>query len=133
MQLFVFPYQLRSMIPVDEHLPRKWVVGQTNVYNCSPGLHAFPDRGTVSYCSFSGGLFFAKPMRDNKYITMMDPFQIKYGNVLSGALVLPALLGDILWVSCTLLGLGEHTCSNRSNQITSPVENFYCVNFFIFL
>lgn len=60
-------------------------------------------------CSLSGGLFFAKPMRDKEYITMMDPFQIKYGNVLSGALVLPSLLGDILWVSCTLLGLGENT------------------------
>lgn len=50
----------------------------------------------------------------------MDPFQIKYGNVLSGALVLPALLGDILWVSCTLLGLGEHTytdaCVREYNQ-----------------
>ncbi|XP_074518563.1 high-affinity choline transporter 1-like [Halichoeres trimaculatus] len=53
-----------------------------------------------------GGLFFAKPMRDKKYITMMDPFQIKYGKVLSGALVLPSLLVDVLWVSCTLLGLG---------------------------
>eukprot|EP00064_Thunnus_orientalis_P006016 superscaffoldBa00000607_g6030 len=53
-----------------------------------------------------GGLFFAKPMRDKKYITMMDPFQVKYGKVLSGALVLPALLVDVLWVSCTLLGLG---------------------------
>ncbi|CAJ1053284.1 high-affinity choline transporter 1-like [Xyrichtys novacula] len=53
-----------------------------------------------------GGLFFAKPMREKKYITMMDPFQIKYGKVLSGALVLPSLLVDVLWVSCTLLGLG---------------------------
>ncbi|KAF7663206.1 hypothetical protein LDENG_00216980 [Lucifuga dentata] len=53
-----------------------------------------------------GGLFFAKPMRDKKYITMMDPFQIKYGKVLSGALVLPALLTDVLWISCTLLSLG---------------------------
>lgn len=55
-----------------------------------------------------GGLFFAKPMRDKKYVTMMDPFQIKYGKVLSGALVLPSLLVDVLWVSCTLLGLGKH-------------------------
>ncbi|XP_072240304.1 high-affinity choline transporter 1-like [Leuresthes tenuis] len=53
-----------------------------------------------------GGLFFAKPMRDKKYVTMMDPFQEKYGKVLSGALVLPCLLVDVLWVSCTLLGLG---------------------------
>ncbi|XP_017287917.1 high-affinity choline transporter 1 [Kryptolebias marmoratus] len=53
-----------------------------------------------------GGLFFAKPMREKNYITMMDPFQRKYGKVLSGALVLPCLLVDVLWVSCTLLGLG---------------------------
>ncbi|XP_030290100.1 high-affinity choline transporter 1-like isoform X3 [Sparus aurata] len=53
-----------------------------------------------------GGLFFAKPMRDKKYITMMDPFQIKYGKILSAVLVLPCLLGDLMWVSCTLLGLG---------------------------
>ncbi|XP_023258294.1 high affinity choline transporter 1-like [Seriola lalandi dorsalis] len=53
-----------------------------------------------------GGLFFVKPMRDKKYITVMDPFQRKYGAVLSGALVLPSLLVDVLWVSCTLLGLG---------------------------
>ncbi|XP_042340923.1 high-affinity choline transporter 1-like [Plectropomus leopardus] len=53
-----------------------------------------------------GGLFFAKPMRNKKYVTMMDPFQIKYGKVLSGALVLPSLLMDLLWVACTLLGLG---------------------------
>lgn len=41
------------------------------------------------------------------YITMMDPFQIKYGNLLSGALVLPSIMMDILWVASTLLGLGE--------------------------
>lgn len=61
----------------------------------------------ISYTA-QGGLFFAKPMRDKKYVTMMDPFQIKYGKVLSGALVLPSLLVDVLWVSCTLLGLGKH-------------------------
>ncbi|TNN37749.1 High affinity choline transporter 1 [Liparis tanakae] len=54
-----------------------------------------------------GGLFFAKPMRDKKYVTMLDPLQIKYGNVLSGALVLPCILVDVLWVSTTLLGLGN--------------------------
>lgn len=64
----------------------------------------------ISYIA-QGGIFFAKPMRDKKYITMMDPFQIRYGKVLSGALVLPVLLVDLLWVSCTLLGLGKHTSS----------------------
>ncbi|XP_041789890.1 high-affinity choline transporter 1-like [Chelmon rostratus] len=76
------------------------------VYTPKKGLvwALMPIQYSVSF--ILGGLFFAKPMRDKKYITMMDPFQINYGKVLSGALVLPSLLVDVLWVSCTLLGLG---------------------------
>ncbi|XP_040002954.1 high-affinity choline transporter 1-like isoform X2 [Xiphias gladius] len=76
------------------------------VYTPKMGLiwALMPIQYSVSF--IIGGLFFAKPMRDKKYITMMDPFQIKYGSLLSGALVLPSLLVDVLWVSCTLLGLG---------------------------
>ncbi|XP_070684212.1 high-affinity choline transporter 1-like [Pempheris klunzingeri] len=76
------------------------------VYSPKMGLiwALMPLQYSVSF--IIGGLFFAKPMRDKKYITMMDPFQIKYGKILSGALVLPSLLVDVLWVSCTLLGLG---------------------------
>ncbi|XP_070847074.1 high affinity choline transporter 1-like [Chaetodon trifascialis] len=55
---------------------------------------------------FLGGFFFAKPMRENKYVTMMDPFQQKYGNVMSSALILPALVADVLWVARTLVSLG---------------------------
>lgn len=54
-----------------------------------------------------GGFFFAKPMRENKYVTMMDPFQHKYGNVLSSALIFPALVADVLWVARTLVSLGK--------------------------
>ncbi|KAM4595392.1 high affinity choline transporter 1-like [Fundulus diaphanus] len=54
---------------------------------------------------FLGGFFFAKPMRENKYMTMMDPFQKKYGNVLSSALIFPALVADVLWVARTLVSL----------------------------
>lgn len=46
-------------------------------------------------------------MRENKYVTMMDPFQQKYGNVLSSALILPALVADVLWVARTLVSLGK--------------------------
>ncbi|KAM9769646.1 high-affinity choline transporter 1-like [Menidia menidia] len=76
------------------------------VYNPKMGLiwALMPLQYSLSF--IIGGLFFAKPMRDRKYVTMMDPFQEKYGRVLSGALVLPCLLVDVLWVSCTLLGLG---------------------------
>ncbi|KAK7929684.1 hypothetical protein WMY93_006079 [Mugilogobius chulae] len=55
---------------------------------------------------FLGGFFFAKPMRENKYMTMMDPFQQKYGNFLSSALIFPALVADVLWVARTLVSLG---------------------------
>ncbi|XP_072318663.1 high affinity choline transporter 1-like [Eucyclogobius newberryi] len=55
---------------------------------------------------FLGGFFFAKPMRENKYMTMMDPFQLKYGNFMSSALIIPALVADVLWVARTLVSLG---------------------------
>ncbi|XP_077426777.1 high affinity choline transporter 1-like [Vanacampus margaritifer] len=55
---------------------------------------------------FLGGFFFAKPMRENKYVTMMDPFQKKYGNFVSNALIIPALVADVLWVARTLVSLG---------------------------
>ncbi|XP_033984812.1 high-affinity choline transporter 1-like [Trematomus bernacchii] len=76
------------------------------VYSPKMGLiwALMPLQYSVSF--IIGGIFFAKPMRDKEYVTMMDPFQIKYGKVLSTALVLPALLVDVLWVSCTLLSLG---------------------------
>ncbi|XP_068596401.1 high-affinity choline transporter 1-like [Brachionichthys hirsutus] len=62
---------------------------------------------TAALSFFVGGLFFAKPMRDREYVTMMDPFQIKYGNVISGILSVALLITDILWVAGTLIGLGS--------------------------
>ncbi|XP_071213889.1 high affinity choline transporter 1-like [Salvelinus alpinus] len=52
------------------------------------------------------GLFFAKPMRSQRYVTMMDPFQRRYGNSITTALLLPALISDVLWVACILAALG---------------------------
>ena len=46
-------------------------------------------------------------MRDKKYVTMMDPLQIKYGNVITGVLSVALLICDILWVTGTLTGLGK--------------------------
>ncbi|XP_054879402.1 high-affinity choline transporter 1-like isoform X4 [Poeciliopsis prolifica] len=45
-------------------------------------------------------------MRNSKYITMMDPFQIKYGKVPTAALSLACLVSEIMWVTGTLIGLG---------------------------
>ncbi|XP_067841842.1 high affinity choline transporter 1-like [Heptranchias perlo] len=62
----------------------------------------------ICYC-FSlifGGLFFAKPMRTKQYVTMMDPFQRKFGNTMSSLLFIPAVLGDIFWSASILAALG---------------------------
>ncbi|XP_036963312.1 high affinity choline transporter 1-like [Acanthopagrus latus] len=53
-----------------------------------------------------GGLFFAKPMRSKRYVTMLDPFQHRYGNMFTAILLLPAMFSDVLWVACILAALG---------------------------
>ncbi|XP_029926920.1 high-affinity choline transporter 1-like [Myripristis murdjan] len=53
-----------------------------------------------------GGLFLAKPMRDRKYVTMLDPFQIKYGNASVVLLSLAAVVTEVVWMGSTLLALG---------------------------
>ncbi|XP_041637361.1 high affinity choline transporter 1-like [Cheilinus undulatus] len=53
-----------------------------------------------------GGLFFAKPMRDQNYITMMDPFQRKYGKTLTGFLSIVPFISEMMWVPVTLISLG---------------------------
>ncbi|XP_068440226.1 high-affinity choline transporter 1-like [Clinocottus analis] len=53
-----------------------------------------------------GGLFFAEPMREKRYVTMMDPFQIKYGKVPMALFAVATLVTDILWVTSTLISLG---------------------------
>ncbi|KAM4607420.1 high-affinity choline transporter 1-like [Polymixia lowei] len=60
----------------------------------------------VGIFTMTGGLFFAKPMRDRKYVTMMDPFQIKYGKVPTTVLSVLSLVVDTVWVPTTLIGLG---------------------------
>ncbi|XP_071753843.2 high-affinity choline transporter 1-like [Centroberyx gerrardi] len=84
-----------------------FILGLTEaVYTPSMGLTWAVMPVTAALSFTVGGLFFAKPMRDKKYVTMMDPFQIKYGKVLSGVLSVAPLISDIIWVTGTLIGLG---------------------------
>ncbi|GMS96225.1 hypothetical protein PENTCL1PPCAC_18400 [Pristionchus entomophagus] len=53
-----------------------------------------------------GGVLFAKRMREEGYITMLDPFQIKYGQRVGGLMFLPALLGETFWSAAILSALG---------------------------
>ena len=55
----------------------------------------------------SGGLFFAKKMREKNYMTMLDPLQEKYGNWMGGLLYVPAFLGETMWTASILGALGS--------------------------
>ncbi|XP_071371271.1 high-affinity choline transporter 1-like [Centroberyx affinis] len=76
------------------------------VYTPGMGLTWAVMPAAAALCFTVGGLFFAKPMRDRKYVTMMDPFQIKYGKVVSAVLSVALLISEIIWVTGTLIGLG---------------------------
>lgn len=54
-----------------------------------------------------GALFFVKPIRSKNYVTLADPFQNKYGNMVAAILFIPSIIADILWVACILGILGK--------------------------
>ncbi|XP_019725242.1 high-affinity choline transporter 1-like isoform X2 [Hippocampus comes] len=84
-----------------------FVVGLTEmVYTPDFGLAWAVMPITISSSFIIGGVFLAKPMRDRKYVTMMDPFHDKYGKVISGVFSVALMLTDLVWVPSTLMGLG---------------------------
>lgn len=60
--------------------------------------------------SLPGGILFAKKMRARKYVTMIDPFQEKYGPRMGGFMYIPALFGEIFWSGAILASLGGSIC-----------------------
>lgn len=61
----------------------------------------------LSVCLCPGALFFVKPIRSRNYVTLMDPFQNKYGNTVAAVIFIPALIADVMWAACILGILGE--------------------------
>ncbi|NXO57147.1 SC5A7 protein, partial [Aramus guarauna] len=53
-----------------------------------------------------GGFFFVNPMRSKNYVTVMDPLQATYGNVMGSLLFIPPLLGEVFWFAAILASLG---------------------------
>ncbi|KAG1667128.1 High-affinity choline transporter 1 [Nymphon striatum] len=53
-----------------------------------------------------GGMFFANKMREQGYVTMLDPFQDTFGERMGGLLFIPALCGEIFWSAAILSALG---------------------------
>lgn len=55
-----------------------------------------------------GAIFFVKPLREMKAVTLLDPFQELYGHRIGGLLFIPAILGDVFWVASILNALGKY-------------------------
>ncbi|NXX48041.1 SC5A7 protein, partial [Tricholaema leucomelas] len=53
-----------------------------------------------------GGFFFVNPMRSKNYMTVMDPLQETYGNLMGSLLFIPPLLGEVFWFAAILASLG---------------------------
>lgn len=56
----------------------------------------------------TGGFFFVNPMRSKNYVTVMDPLQEIYGNLMGSLLFIPPLLGEVFWFAAILASLGEY-------------------------
>lgn len=56
---------------------------------------------------FFGGIFFAKKFRQMEYITMLDPFQMKFGAKMGGFIFIPCVLGELMWCASILSALGS--------------------------
>ncbi|XP_060596317.1 high-affinity choline transporter 1-like [Ruditapes philippinarum] len=54
----------------------------------------------------TGGLVYAKPMRERCYMTMLDPFHERFGNVIVMLVYLASLCGDLFWTASILSALG---------------------------
>ena len=53
-----------------------------------------------------GGLFFAKKMRRLEYTTLVDPFEDRFGKTWAAVLMIPALLGELIWGAELLAAIG---------------------------
>ncbi|XP_062910439.1 high-affinity choline transporter 1-like [Mobula hypostoma] len=76
------------------------------VYRPDAGLVWTVAPWTTLLCLFTGALFFAKKMRRQKYVTMLDPFQQRYGNCIASLIFIPAIIGEIFWSAAILAALG---------------------------
>lgn len=56
---------------------------------------------------FTGAMLFIERMRKAEYVTMLDPFQQRYGARLGGLLFLPTLFGDLFWCAAIIKALAN--------------------------
>jgi high affinity choline transporter 7 len=54
-----------------------------------------------------GGLFFARKMRRLEYTTLVDPFEDRFGKKWAAVLMVPAMLGEVIWSAELLVAIGS--------------------------
>ena len=65
-------------------------------------------------------MLFANKMREQGYVTMLDPLQDAFGERMGGMLFIPALCGEVFWSAATLSALGTITNFQSSyNNMTT--------------
>ncbi|RXG51377.1 High affinity choline transporter 1 [Armadillidium vulgare] len=70
----------------------------------------------VGVMTLTGGIFFAKKMRDARYVTMLDPFQNLFGKRWGSMLFFPALAGEMLYSAAILAALDMYIFSYRTTM-----------------
>lgn len=77
----------------------------------------------------AGGLIFAVKMRSKNYVTMLDPFQEKYGARIGALMYIPLFIGDILWCASILAALGASigVVLDIDNTLAIIVSACFCV------
>lgn len=111
-----------------------WVGG---AYICGSAQAAYSSgllwvQGPFGY-AFSlviGGILFAVPMRQQGYVTMLDPFQLKYGEIFGSLCIIPALVGEICWSAAILSALGATVTVVLKLQNTISVIISACIAVF---
>ena len=89
------------------------------LYATKPGISLDDDPKCLLPILKKGGLLFAKKMRERRYLTMIDPFQEKYGVRIGGLMYIPALFGELLWSAAVLNALGVfpvNFCTNTNKR-----------------
>ncbi|XP_068184109.1 high-affinity choline transporter 1-like isoform X1 [Antennarius striatus] len=84
------------------------VVGSVEMM-CTPSMGLI--RVIVLFLSYSstfivGGLLFVKPLREKNFVTMLDPFHIKYGKIITAGMSFFEVFLEVTWLPPTLTGLG---------------------------
>ena len=60
-------------------------------------------------------------MREKKYLTVLDPLQEKFGDVMTGILLLGELFAELMWGASILIALGKKYFKSCINIIFLPL------------